>query len=525
MSRLGFINTVAKNDKEKERVPTFNGHTLTIGQTGCGKTTSIIRPLIEKSIKDGRAIFLFDEKNLLHMDLKYLDDAPIENVFQLGGIANGTNDLKINLLDMLQSKKQFQKFANALMKVSSSGEGHKFWAQGAANMLSDIYQALFSIKKLLQYASRNFCKELLTVFVRIMPDDSKLNENPLYEYTINSQPLTITELFSYFESRIKFKAFAEYHQELLQAIRDVVSFTFFLFELEDKYLKKLDELYCNIENDLERLKKWKISLKSQDASGNNGVYFTVGASLGDLAVLETVNHPNGDSIINILEDGKHVVVNSEVLPSQVTSILFSRTLDILSLRAKRKNIQPVSVIVDEASRVLNEDSELHTDFLRQAKVFVHLAIQHESQLIEKFGKNKYQTYQTNFQEIFRMATYEQVIPKFQYYSHYDDEVYSSKPMFLEEEHLLKFEYIYQQETNQYPALQLENEVVVYDARLYEETNEVLLIDIKTFEERLVVYHNEENIQGYVFRELYEKERGKSLEQIEDATKSICEPIY
>jgi len=53
----------------------------------------------------------------------------------------------------------------------------------------------------------------------------------------------------------------------------------------------------------------------------------------------------------------------------------------------------------------------------------------------------------------------------------------------------------------------------------------LLIDIKTFEERLVVYHNEENIQGYVFRELYEKERGKSLEQIEDATKSICEPIY
>jgi len=523
MSRLGFINTATKNEKVK--VPAFNGHTLTIGQTGCGKTTSIIRPLIEKSIKDKHAILLFDEKNLLHLDLKYLDDAPIENVFQLGGIAKGTNDLKINLLDMVQSKKQFQKFANSLMRVSSSGEGHRFWAQSAANMLSDIYQSLFSIKKLLQYASKNLYKDSLKVSIKITSDDSKLKDPLVYMYTINSQNLTIKELFSFFENRVKFKVFTEYHKELLYSIQETVSSIFLISDIEDKCLQELDTLYYDIEKDLSRLKKWKISLKSQDSSGNNGVYFTVAASLGDLAIIESVNYPNGDNIIDILEEGKHVVVNSEDLPSQVTSILFSRTLDILSLRAKRKKIQTVSVIVDEASRVLNEDSELHTDFLRQAKVFVHLAIQHESQLIEKFGESKYQTYQTNFQEIFKMATYEQVMPKFQYYSHYDGEVYISKPIFLEEKDLLKFEYIYQQETNQYSTLHLEDEVVVYDGRLYEERKEVLVIDINTLEERSVPYHKEESIKGKVFSELYEKERGMYLESIEDTMKNRYEPIY
>ena len=524
MSTMGFIVDNSDNNKNL-KTPSPTGHSLTIGETGSGKTTAVIRPLIKQAIEEGSAILLVDEKNTLHLDLKYLEPDPINKVYQFGGIAKGRNDLSINLLDIIKSKKQFQKFADTLMGVTISDSNHHFWAKSAANMLVDVYTVLSAIKKLIQYAQLHIVsKEIIfkdTAVItakkknlsEILKGDDDAKEEEYHSYKIDGKNLTLSELFGYFNNRLEFKVLTERIEHICDGLKGEIIKTM-RSNVDEEHIMELDRLMDTLQEQGKTLKKWKITYEMTDNSGNNGVYFSVSACLGELAELPCINNPYGDDIVSLLEKGKHVVINSESLSTQVVSILLSRVLDILSLRAKREKVQAVSVIIDEASRVIDADSELHTDFLRQARVSVHLATQHESQMIETFGANRWMTYQTNFPDIFTLSTHDRSLKPFFYHHKKSDKVYQAEPMFIDKKELLKTEQIFQSQTHQYKNIcRSQNEVVLYDARLYELKENVIIINATTLEECEVRYKEDySNNKG--FFQIYMKQRQKHVEMCE-----------
>jgi hypothetical protein len=231
---------------------------------------------------------------------------------------------------------------------------------------------------------------------------------------------------------------------------------------------------------------------SAEASGIRGVYFTLMASLGgsivDVDCLNASREPS-DMII-LLEEGKHIIINSESLPVMATNIIVSRTLEFLTLRAKRQNPIPVSFIADEASRVMSRKSDLDRilAFGREAGVSLHLATQAESQLVEMYGELKFHSMRSNFGDIYNLHTMEYPLDKFHYHSKKDEKVYITEPIFIDKKVLLHTEKAYQVETQQYKELEIEEtEVVIYDARLYEEKHLLLVVDMHTLKEREVYY--------------------------------------
>lgn len=145
-----------------------------------------------------------------------------------------------------------------------------------------------------------------------------------------------------------------------------------------------------------------------------------------------------------------------------------------------------------------EKVELHTDFLRQARVSVHLATQHESQMIETFGQNRWLTYQTNFPDIFTLSAHDFRLKPFLYHHKKRDKVYKSGPIFFDRVALLQTEKKFQSQTGQYSNIcKNQNEVVMYDARLYELKENVIIINATTLEESEVRY-KEEHLNGKGF---------------------------
>jgi succinate dehydrogenase flavin-adding protein (antitoxin of CptAB toxin-antitoxin module) len=72
----------------------------------------------------------------------------------------------------------------------------------------------------------------------------------------------------------------------------------------------------------------------------------------------------------------------------------------LAKRAKLRDKKAVSIFIDEAYRVINKNSDLATDILREAKAEIIIAIQNESQLINKLGEFRYKELKGNLTEQF-----------------------------------------------------------------------------------------------------------------------------
>lgn len=519
MNTMGFIANDTNNKYSKTKTPSPTGHSLTIGETGSGKTTAVIRPLIKQAVEQGSSILLVDEKNLLHLDLKFIEPDSVKKVFQLGGIGGGSNDISINLLEIIKTKKQFKKFADTLMGVTNSDNSHNFWARSASNMLVDVYMVLDAVKKVIQYAQSNvigkdilFEKEAIVTGKKkelgsLFGKEEESTPDKTSTFKITAEPLTFKELFYYFNDRVVFKLLSEQMEFIGDELKHQIAKEI-QSDVDQEHVIELDRLMDRVYEYGSSLKKWKINYETTGSSGNNGVYFTVSASLGELAEIDHINDPEGVDIVSLLEEGRHVVINGESLSTQVVSIILSRVLDILSLRAKRENVQPVSVIIDEASRVMDSDFELHTDFLRQAKVSVHLATQHETQIIEIFGENRWKTYQTNFQDIFTLSTHSYILKPFYYHDKRTDQTCKSQPLFFDRTSILKSENMFQRVTGQYEHIRRsEDEIVMYDARLYELKEQIIVINAMTLDEIEMKYkHSYHNRNGFFQKHLEIKKK-------------------
>lgn len=75
-----------------------------------------------------------------------------------------------------------------------------------------------------------------------------------------------------------------------------------------------------------------------------------------------------------------MIINAQGLKDNVIELMLNSTLSSMTRRISDEYKVPVSIFIDEAQRVLNSQTDLHADVLREAKVELILAFQNEDVL-------------------------------------------------------------------------------------------------------------------------------------------------
>jgi len=493
MSKMGFLQNEENTKDTVQPLPKQNS--LTIGETGSGKTVGILYPIIKQKLSVSGCLIV-DEKHTMHTFVKHCVGVNnFDRVYQLGSsVSMGTNDLEVNLLSLAcGSKKATKEFFDGLMGVhiTDSHNTHDFWAQSASTMIAETYQYLHSIKSFLQFMEKEMDveRQLWSYATKINTDE----ESKIFvKFSIDSTPLTLRSLYAYMSNKDIFIAFATEAETIISRIAKHFDTSNNERVTSNKMLQ-LNHYYNEMKDASMKMHKHILPYDmSAEASGIRGVYFTLMASLGgDIVDIDCLNASISPlDMLTLLEGGKHIIVNSESLPVLATNVIVSRTLELLSLRAKRQNPAHVTFIVDEASRVLSRASDLDRvlSFCREASISVHLATQAESQLVELFGSLKYDAMKTNFGDIYTLSSKEHPLETFYYNSKRDGKVLLTEPIFVGKKDLLATEKEYQVKTRQFKELEMEEgEVVIYDARLYEEKHLLLVVDMHTLEEHELYY--------------------------------------
>ena len=514
---MGFLRDINENQSEY-RLPQPHTHSLVCGETGAGKTVGMLLNIIQNEIKEHKSsIFLIDEKNTLHIYLKHLlGESSLSDIYQLGStIGYGKHDITINLLDIATgTKKAETEFFELIAGVNHEDDSsrHDFWAQGAAKMMQDFYSFLKSIK--------NFMEEVeINSFTKKYPlyDSKKTEILSTCQVDITSKPTTLSELSKYFcEDREEFIVICDNSEDIAKYL--VLEADEMLNKIDRDMAVRIDTLIDSMNFYAKKLKKHIVDTNVAEASGNNGIYFTAASTLsGALSETKAINDPEPKhDILELLESGKHIVVNSESLPKVAINTISNRVLRLLSLRAKRVGPQKVSFICDEASSVLNKKSNLEgiLAFGREAGLRIHLAVQSRSQLEKLFGELEWNSMEDNFTDIYQMSAAHEPLKKFCYTSKNDqNELFKTKPIFVDKRDLMKTEKLYQITTAQYNNLDIDqNETIVYDSRLYEEKSLLLAVNQNTLKERDVLYISPEPTTSQHFIEKAKHQEAKELER-------------
>jgi len=502
MNKMGFLQAEKSTSVYKVKIPQPKYHSLTLGETGAGKTVSILHNILKQELLTS-ACFVVDEKHTLHYIVKHmLGEENFDNLYLFGdSVSMGRNDISLNLLELAcGSKKSTKVFFDLLADVQTEQiTTHSFWAQSASNMMRDMYGYLNSIKQFLVFMERHVTKTSNGYIKKVKIGDSETSVS--VKIHLNAKPLTLHTFSQYFTDRKMFIALCTFSENIVQSILCVFPADI-QFEIEDSLLQRMNILLNEMQDASKGMSQYIIDIYASEASGMSGVYFTACASLGnglgDIVCLNDAK--NSDDLVALLEEGNHIVLNSESLPRIATNTIVSRVLDILMLRAKRKTPKPIAFIADEVSRVLSRHSELDhvLAFGRDAKVRVHVSTQSESQIEELFGELKYKTMLENFGDIFRLSSDKYFLPKFHYYDKKKKTVYRAEPILVEEKVLMCIEKKYQEYMSQFENVEKKlNEVVVFDARLYGEKSKLILVDLNTLEEReCEFFHSRRKVARY-----------------------------
>ena len=517
MRPMGFINRLEKEYGISKDIDfTHSQHKLITGSSGCGKTTELIRQMTDSMVQS-HGLILIDEKGVLHNQLKAIKHKMPEiegNIYQLGSPAYGRTDIRLNILAFCSSRKQAKSFFNKLVSddyTKTNISSHSFWARGASKMGYDSWVFISTIQKLLASIQRSqFNSENRVNFTHEYKISIKNDKTKLSTFKLSSDPLTFTELNHFFTDYDSFRVISEGSQELVEAIEFKMLQDIDISTISEKEAREIDKLIKELMSAEKNIHKYKLHVNKAEASGDTGIWFTLQSSIPDgLIENKMINEPfPTHDIIELLEDGHIVIVDSEILENIVVATLLNVLWDILSLRSGKHHARHISCVVEEASRVLTPDTGLERvlAYARQSNLFLSLVLQSTYQLENIFGKSETEAILTNLQH-YRFSSKEDPLPKFNFRIDNDDEIHSFAPDFISSEELYEAELAFQGENGQYGVMdRSDREIVKYDQRLYEMKEVVTLIDIDTMEHREIAYDIEEDKEQGTFLKKYRQEQ-------------------
>jgi hypothetical protein len=469
---LGFNSHKDKYTRKIKVVKDFT-NAIFFGRTGTGKTTGAILPTIEDRIKSGYGLLIYDFKGNLHLQTKYLANKfdRLNDVVEIGK-PWGKN---INILKYLTTK-QF------LQIVQSNTQARiDFWDIASRNLLEGIY----SVLKLDKY-----------IFTQInkLVDKEYKNEISLKQiHKILSKPTNLKKfLEDYKNSKLEFID-SEY-QKVLNKTQNL--------NLLNTISKKIEELKEN----LELLSNYELVNDEEDA-GRNGVVSHLASYTINGASNEFLNKDEFD-IVNGLRDGKIVIIDVSNLTENSLNLINLGIYSSLQ-RINEKTLKPVSIIIDEAQKILHKDYLPETDVCRESRFEYIFATQSEVLLINKLSSDKFDELIANIATRCSFATNTNDLEEIHEYIDTNYRTYFCEPLFINEKDLFNTEVIYQKNIDLLDYIEEDTNNCFYlkfDAKLFEE-NKVYKVfeDGKKLEVDFyekdnyvpIVAIEEENIEQYI----------------------------
>lgn len=416
---LGFLDSANSFDVSKPIVKDEFTHAICIGETGSGKTTGFILPNIKDRIEKNNGLLIYDFKGNLHLAVKKLafDANRLDDVIEIGTPWGK----KTNPFEYMTIK---EIYALLFALISQKDTEGVFWHSAAATLGSNIVRIIRRIGKIkesFEALGVEFPRLLFRYSIDFNDKISKIEHHSLpmsdyhaenFEYPTSA---SFASLYECVRSVKKVCMFTDGHPMLVSFLKDrlISSFAtrmkkeFLNQNIEKEWpdvqrayeeaLLRLEELDKSFSM-LDSYKSMAVSI-SDDFSGNYGVIFSLESSLKHFYDYSFFSEHECD-IIEELNNGKVVVVNTSLLTNQMVNALNQSIVLNLSKRAKQSSKNPVSIFIDEANRVVDKNTELATDILREAKVELILAIQNESQMVYKMGMDRYKELKGNLTEQF-----------------------------------------------------------------------------------------------------------------------------
>jgi hypothetical protein len=446
---MGFNNSNNKSVKEMIFNKDFtNG--IIFGRTGSGKTTCAILPNIEDRIKSNYGLLIYDFKGNLHLQTKYLAKKynKLSDVIEIGKPWGK----RINLCDYL-SLKQIP------MIVKTDENKGNYWDVASRNLL----EMIFIINKKFNILENEF-KRINKEFT--LPYEVKQTS---YE-SIYNQISSVEETKNFFETM---SLNLEYVKQRLD-----------LHEI-DSYKNRLNifhESINSISKSLNSLKLYK-SVNKDDDHGKNAVVNHLNSTLNQIAAKEYLN-VNDIDIIKELRAGKIVIIDvstfSENILDSINTAIYTRLQ-----QAKYEIMKPVSIIIDEAQKVLSTEYLPQTDVCRESKFEYIFATQDKILLINKLGNSKFEELYSNLIDKYSFSSNNlETMEQFEYLNISNNRKYFANPMFINRKELIKVEYEFLKLNNLLKLVDYQSNepyIFIYDNKLIEEYK----IMIETINEKYI----------------------------------------
>lgn len=453
-------------------------HAVCIGETGSGKTSSFIMPNLYERIKNNHGILFYDYKGIEHLKVKKIanDFNKLNDVIEIGKPWGK----KINIIQNLTTNE-----INILFKTIHKNKD-SFNINASINLCINVINILRRFKQMDNFLKNMFPKTY---------DRKSFNYTFMNENTLNITKKTEESVFYFpLEKDISLNT-------LYSVINSTYNFKIFTRASENMYVKLISLGKSNKINDemfdyiLELIKNYASTLKEYQTNDNTelikNIILTAENSLSRIATNEMFN-TNEIDIFDNLNNNKIIIINSESIDDDILSIINNSIFNELTNRVRIKNINNVSIFIDEVQRVLNvHTKEIPIDIFRECKVELLMSFQNQNQIIEKIQLNAWESILSNIITLVSFKTRNKLdsqtlnydlnsLNKFEYV--YNAEKYNTEPMFFNEKELEFIENKYQkinQIENKYGIIISDDNILIHNQRLYEIFNKCLVYNIKT----------------------------------------------
>ena len=475
-------------------------HAVCIGETGSGKTSGFIMPNLYERMKNNHGILFYDYKGIEHLKVKSIakELGKLSDVIEIGKPWGK----KINIIQNLTTNE-----INILFKSIHKNKVD-FNTNASINLCINVINLLRRFKQMDNFFRNKYKKNYDSkVFSFSYMNENTLNitkksEERVYYFPIEKD-ISLNSLYNIINSTFNFKIFAR--------------------ASENMYIKLLNLAIKNNINEesfdflMKKIKIFASTLKEYQSNDRTelikNVILTSENVLSRIATNEMFNE-NQFNVFENLNNNKIIIINSESIDDEVLSIINNSIFNELTNRVRMKNINNISIFIDEVQRVLNVyTKEIPIDVFRESKVELIMSFQNQNQIIEKISRNAWESILSNIITVMSFHTKNKLDSDFFNYNlsslktfevFYNEKKFLVEPKFFVQKEMENIELEYQQLNNFNDKYYIEinnNEILIHDQKLYEIYNSCISYNI--FTEKMTTI------------EILEKNKNKNLKEEEE----------
>ncbi len=385
---MGFLaQQAATSSTDAAREINFSTHLAVVGATGLGKTRKIL-DIHDSRFAQGHGMLWFDPKNVVYREIIHRAKDK-KKIYRLGIPGGGKNDIRINILSLLtESEEKMDQFC--LSFFSKRGKMHSdFWTTAAAKMFFTSAMLYMTLSRILCYVNTLTGEE--KSFSSLITYDGKNNEEEKrISFLITSSPITMEYLYEQISNRENFRQTAGNIHLIVEAFFSEMQTRLASCNLTVENLLQIGIWADDIKRFAKEFNTYILPAGDDSSSGRSGVWFTMCSSIprsfySDPS-LNAAHHSHDTKAL--LESGQCIVVS--LGNEQLMSTLFNYYAEYFSLRASMHDVRSITIILEEANRLLNTGIEIDIEriitFSRQAKLSVVTVFQSWGQAKKAFGE-------------------------------------------------------------------------------------------------------------------------------------------